>query len=131
VEERQDPYAPPEAAIGSTATIERHTRLGLASLVLAGISVLAILGYFVGFGFAMVHLSSPEDLAPWMPVALLLIGGSIGASLLGLALGIAGLSRTTRRRATAVIGTLIHLGILFVYGALFLFGIVVGSQIAR
>ena len=99
--------------------------------MLAGISVLAILGYFVGFGFAMVNSSSLEDIASWMPFALLLIGGSVGASLLGLALGIAGLGRSTRRRATAVIGTLIHLGILFVYGALFLFGIVVGSQIAR
>lgn len=132
MDERADPYAPPEAEIGSSAASERrHTRLGIASLAFAAISVLAVVGYFVSIGVAMFDGSSDEALASWLPFVLVsMIGGSILASFLGLALGLAGLFRVDHRRTTAVIGTLIHLGILFVYALLVVLGIAVGSQLA-
>ena len=132
MERQQDPYAPPETVVeGGLAKGERHTRLGIASLVLVGVSVLAIAGYFACIGLAVYGAGNPDDLVEWMPFAFLCIGASVVASLAGLVLGIAGLFRVEQRRWTAGIGALIHAGILFVYLFFVVISVLGGSELIR
>jgi hypothetical protein len=132
VERSQDPYAPPETVVeGRAAKGERHTRLGIASLVLAGVSVLAIVAYFVCIGLLVYRFGGEREVVKWMPVAFLCIGASVAASVAGLVLGIAGLFRVDRRRWTAGVGTLIHAGILFVYLFFVVISVLVGSELIR
>lgn len=110
-----DPYAAPEARVADPYR-PPHTRLGIASLALSGVSVACVAGYFVLVGVTLTRVSRPEDLSEgWIAVAGVLILGSVAASVLGAALGLAGLFRKTRRRALAGIGTLANLAILAVY----------------
>lgn len=132
---------------------DRHSRMGITSLVLFILSALLFAGTLV-LAIAVLapiiegidpqtlqdpqSIQNPEDLPPELreqaeqaaPLFLLVIAGFLGApflTLVGLGFGIAGLIQQRRKRLFATLGTVLNGLALFLVVALFLLGLLGGA----
>ena len=118
-----------------------HSRMGIASLVIAILATVVIVALFVA-SFAIVssefgNVQDPQSLDPQSPqdspafAWLTLIGlGVIGCLLLylvGLALGVAGIIQRRRRKLFAVLGTVGNGVVLLGFAALVVLGLALGG----
>ncbi len=105
VDDGEDPVPPVASEPVEALAPRRHSRIGMASLVL-GATMAGL--WTVGFVGAFMIGESDTD-ALWPGFAILL--ATLGA-LVGLPLSIVGLTRSRSRRLTAMLGLLFNLGVL-------------------
>ena len=119
---------------------DRHSRLGIASFVIAILSILGIVLFFV---IAISVASSaigpdpqnfdPSSIGPDSPLATtffflsLLLLGSILITVVGLGLGIAGLIQRRRRKLFAALGTALNGLIVLGVVSLIVLGLALGG----
>lgn len=133
-------YAP---AGGVPERENKHSRMGIASFVIAIVSVVAIVVLFIVAGFLTAQLSQGVDFQNATPqelqqdlqnspgfVGLALAGVGIFASLLvslvGFVLGVAGMVQGRRKRLFAILGSVFNGLVLLAFILLFLLGLLVG-----
>ena len=104
-----------------------QSKLGIASLL---ISIITVIGLFIifliaGFIESNTYGGMDEESAGAIILGLLLFGFGF-LDLLAIGLGIAGIFQKTRKRITAIIGTIISSATLIVTVSIIGIGIVVG-----
>lgn len=117
-----------------------HSRMGVASFVIAIVATVVIVGLFVVGGVVAASAFQnvdPQTLDPesvqnspaFAGLALIGIGvfGCLILYVVGLGLGIAGLIQNTRRRLFAALGTGLNGLVLIAFVALFALGSLVGA----
>lgn len=118
-----------------------HSRMGIASLVIAIVATVVILGLFVA-SLAVVssefgNVQDPQSLDPqtlqdspafaWLTLIGLGILGCLLLYLVGLALGIAGVIQRRRKKLFAVLGTVGNGVVLLAFVALIVLGLAIGG----
>lgn len=133
-------YAP---AGGGPERENKHSRMGIASFVIAIVSIVAIVVLFVVAGFLTAQLSqgidfqnaSPQELQQdlqnspgFIGLALAGIGifVSLLVSLVGFVLGVSGMIQNRRRKLFAVLGSVFNGLVLLAFVLLFLLGLLAG-----
>ncbi len=104
----------------------KHSGLGIASLVIAVISILL---FCLGLGVAVFASASdpatiesmPSDSPLYLTVGLMICFGG-GLDLVGLGLGIGGLFQPDRNKTFAILGTVFNLLFLCAVGMLMVIG---------
>jgi hypothetical protein len=117
-----------------------HSRMGIASFVIAILATVVLVALFVVGGIVAASAFEnvdPQALDPesvqsspaFAGLALIGIGvfGCLVLYVIGLGLGIAGLIQSVRKRLFSVLGTALNGFVLFVFVALFALGSVVGA----
>ena len=100
-------YTPPSADIVSNHSPEkkRNSGLGIASFVLAIVSIVAAIAIFGYAGFLEISTEGGVDEDTTAAIMIgLAIFACIGRQLIGLILGVVGLFQSNRRRTFAAIG---------------------------
>lgn len=117
-----------------------HSRMGIASFVIAIVAVVAIVVLFVVAGFLTAQLSQGIDFQNATPqelqqdlqnspgfIGLALAGIGIFVcllvSLVGFVLGVAGIVQGRRKRLFAILGSVFNGLVLLVFALLFLLGL--------
>jgi hypothetical protein len=123
-----------------TARENAHSRMGIASFVIAILATAVLVALFVIGG--VVAASAFENVDPqaldpesvqgspaFAALALIGIGvfGCLVLYVVGLGLGIAGLIQSLRKRLFSVLGTALNGLVIFVFVALFALGSLVGA----
>ena len=98
----------------------KHSRLGIASLVVSLVQIAAIAAALV-----VIAVSVEGDAADdsWQSTALALAGATaLFATLLAMALGIAGLVQKDRDKTFAILGTVLSIGTVLIVVSLAIYG---------
>ena len=118
-----------------------HSRMGIASFIIAIVATVVILGLFVA-SFAIVssefgNVQDPQSLDPqslqdspafaWFTLVGLGILVCLLLYLVGLALGVAGIIQRRRRKLFAVLGTVGNGVVLLGFAALVVLGLALGG----
>lgn len=115
-----EPFPPPQPL--------KHSGIGIASTILAGLSMLLVCLVFVlafSYGFALAAENPFAQVDVGSPIILalgLVLCSSPLLNLVGLGLGIAAVVQQDRSKLFGVIGLAANILMLCVVGALFLFG---------
>lgn len=125
---------------GGAGREDRHSRMGIASLVIAILAIIAIVLFFIiGVSVASAEIggdpqsfdpSSIDENSPLATTFALLGLGFVGSVLLtvvGLGLGVAGLIQLRRKRLFALLGTIFNGLVVLVVIALFVLGFALGG----
>ena len=123
-----------------TARENAHSRMGIASFVIAILATVVLVALFVVGGVVAASAFQnvdPQALGPesvqsspaFAELALIGIGvlGCLVLHVVGLGLGIAGLIQRLRKRLFSVLGTALNGLVIFVFVALFALGSIVGA----
>ncbi len=93
--------------------VERHSRLGIASLLLSGLGVAAAVAFTVSSAVNVALSGVSPDLTTPVPVLIILIGFCCPLFLLcGVGTGIGGIAQRRRRRPLAIAGLCINVLVL-------------------
>ena len=114
----------------------KHSRLGIASFVIAVLSILGIILFFaIGFSVASSAVGpdpqsfDPNSIGPDSPLATtffflsLLFLASVLITIVGLGLGIAGLIQRRRKKLFAILGTVANGLIVLAVASLIVLGL--------
>lgn len=125
---------------GGVGREDRHSRMGIASLVIAVLSIIAIVLFFViSVSVASSEIGNdpqsfdPNSIDQDSPLAttfaLLGLGlvGSMLLTVLGFGLGVAGLIQRRRKRLFAILGTVLNGLVILGVLALFVLGFALGG----
>ena len=123
-----DPYTAPQSDLEAElavalATPKRHSRMGIASFVLAllcGAALFGMLGYVVYREFAAPG-SMEQNVPLVMLVGFVVILAGVG-NVLGIVLGIAGLVQARHKRLFAALGLGLNVLLALVFVAMIVFG---------
>ena len=123
-----------------TARENAHSRMGIASFVIAILATVALVALFVVGGVLAASAFQnvdPQALDPesvrsspaFAALALIGIGvfGCLVLHVVGLGLGIAGLIQSLRKRHFSVLGTALNGLVIFIFVVLFALGSAVGA----
>lgn len=125
---------------GEAGREDRHSRMGIASLMLAVLAIIAIVLFFVisvsvasseiGNNPQSFDPNSIDESSPLASTFALLGLGLIGSVLLtvvGFGLGVAGLIQRRRKRLFAILGTILNGLVVLGVIALFVLGFALGG----
>lgn len=127
-------------ADNETSRENAHSRMGVASFIIAIVATVVVVALFVVGGIVSASAFQnvdPQDLDPesvqnspaFAGLALIGIGvfGCLILYFIGLGLGIGGLIQSTRKRLFSILGTVFNGLVLFVLLALFGLSLLVGG----
>lgn len=113
---------------GGIGREDKHSRMGIASLVLAilvGVLVFLIIG-----GAGVLEASTPGGMDEDSPLVVLIgfaVIGCLLANLVGLGLGIAGMIQRRRKKLFAILGAIFNGLVVLVVLAVIVLGLVLGG----